>query len=197
MFLARVLFFKLHESAKFLVASKRASAAVVSLQRISKFNGTNSSWGLDDVVDHREELSKEENSAMRRREGESTENEDNHTKYSPSRPPSISSLALAQEPLLSPTDDEESASSFSTSSYPSSEYARPRRRPDWVNRLPRSLRPAVTDYLGRVNELLDGKWRRITLLIWAIWTLASGGYTVRFRRLFWLEVFERSLTPYL
>jgi len=180
MFLARVLFFKLHESAKFLVASKRASAAVVSLQRISKFNGTDSSWGLDDVLDSRDEPSME-NSAMRRREGGTTANEESDSSYSPSRPPSISSLALAQEPLLSPTDDEESSSSFSTSSYPSSEYARrsPRRRPDWVNRLPRSLRAAVTDYLGRVDELLEGKWRRITFLIWAIWTLASGGYTVR------------------
>lgn len=178
MFLARVLFFKLHESAKFLVASKRASAAVVSLQRISKFNGTNSTWGLDDVEDDvsstRTRASRTTSSSDRGGDASPIGAGESTRSPSPTRSPSISSVALSRAPLLDASDLE--SSTFS--SFAPSDFERAYRRPEWVNRLPQSSRGAVTDYLSRVDELLEGKWRRTTLYIWAIWTLASAGYTV-------------------
>ncbi|GAA6010975.1 hypothetical protein JCM11491_005893 [Sporobolomyces phaffii] len=184
MFLARVLFFKLHESAKFLVASKRASAAVVSLERISEFNGTTSTWSLDDVVD---DVSNLRARRMRASRGaDSTETRPEFDARSPSsRSPSVRSVAYSQAPLLGEDEDfDHDTQRSDASTYPASNSSwahiptRSRSRPEWVNRLPTSWRGAVTDYLTRVNELLEGKWRRTTLFIWAIWTLASAGYTM-------------------
>lgn len=52
MFLARIVFFRLHESPRYLVHAGRPEEAIVSLQLISKFNGSELSLGLDDVADH-------------------------------------------------------------------------------------------------------------------------------------------------
>lgn len=41
-----------------------------------------------------------------------------------------------------------------------------------------SLRKNVQDYLDRVSDMLDGKRRRITLLVWAIWFTVSAAYTI-------------------
>ncbi|GAA5975541.1 hypothetical protein JCM5350_002641 [Sporobolomyces pararoseus] len=171
MFLARVLFFKLHESPKFLVASKRASAAVVSLQKISRFNGTNSAWALDDVVDDVSSRRVQDAEEDGRGSGP-----DDQNSFSLSRSPSINSIAFSQAPLLDGNSDPEASD---ISSYAPSDFAsRPQSRPEWINRLPRSWRSAATDYSARVHNLLEGKWRAVTLLIWAIWTLASAGYTM-------------------
>ncbi|GAA5953174.1 hypothetical protein JCM3765_007432 [Sporobolomyces pararoseus] len=178
MFLARVLFFKLHESAKFLVASKRAPAAVVSLQKISKFNGTKSTWALNDVIDEVSSTNSRGDGSIRGVEEDQSVSttEDQHS-YSPSRSPSINSIAYSQAPLL---DDNSDIESSDFSSYAPPEFARQTnpQRPEWINKLPRSWRSAATDYSARVQDLLEGKWRRTTLFIWAIWTLASAGYTM-------------------
>lgn len=52
MFLARIVFFRLHESPRFLVHAGRLQEAVESLQMISRFNGSALSLELDDVRDH-------------------------------------------------------------------------------------------------------------------------------------------------
>ncbi|KAI0789718.1 major facilitator superfamily domain-containing protein [Abortiporus biennis] len=52
MFLARIVFFRLHESPRYLVHAGRPEEAIVSLQMISKFNGSELSLGLEDVADH-------------------------------------------------------------------------------------------------------------------------------------------------
>lgn len=52
MFLARMVFFRLHESPRYLVHAGRPEEAIVSLQLISKFNGSELALGLDDVSDH-------------------------------------------------------------------------------------------------------------------------------------------------
>ncbi|KAF8628622.1 hypothetical protein AX15_003759 [Amanita polypyramis BW_CC] len=52
MFLARIVFFRLHESPRFLVHAGRPHDALKSLQMISKFNGSDISIELSDVVDH-------------------------------------------------------------------------------------------------------------------------------------------------
>ncbi|KAF9054830.1 major facilitator superfamily domain-containing protein [Panaeolus papilionaceus] len=52
MFLARIVFFRLHESPRYLVHAGRPQEALRSLQEISKFNGTNILIELEDVRDH-------------------------------------------------------------------------------------------------------------------------------------------------
>ena len=53
MFLARIVFFRLYESPRYLVHAGRPQEAVKALQMISRFNGSDLSVELDDVVDHR------------------------------------------------------------------------------------------------------------------------------------------------
>lgn len=53
MFTARMLFFRLHESPRYLVHAGRPQEALVSLRLISRFNGSELALGLNDVRDHR------------------------------------------------------------------------------------------------------------------------------------------------
>jgi hypothetical protein len=53
MFLARIAFFRLHESPRYLVHAGRPQEALVSLQMISRFNGSDLAINLEDVHDHR------------------------------------------------------------------------------------------------------------------------------------------------
>ena len=52
MFLGRILFFRLHESPRYLVHAGRKQDALESLQMISRFNGSELELDLDDVEDH-------------------------------------------------------------------------------------------------------------------------------------------------
>ena len=52
MFLARMVFFHLHESPRYLVHAGRPQDALKSLQMISKFNGSDLEIELEDVRDH-------------------------------------------------------------------------------------------------------------------------------------------------
>jgi hypothetical protein len=53
MFIARMVFFRLHESPRYLVHAGRAQEALESLQMISRFNGSELSLDLEDVDDNR------------------------------------------------------------------------------------------------------------------------------------------------
>lgn len=52
MFLARMVFFRLHESPRYLVSAGRPQDAIKSLQLISRFNGSEMEVELDDVRDY-------------------------------------------------------------------------------------------------------------------------------------------------
>ncbi|RDB14860.1 putative MFS-type transporter PB1E7.08c [Hypsizygus marmoreus] len=52
MFLARIVFFRLHESPRYLVHAGRPLEAIESLQMISRFNGSDLSLEIEDVYDH-------------------------------------------------------------------------------------------------------------------------------------------------
>ncbi|KAL1950548.1 hypothetical protein VTO73DRAFT_5672 [Trametes versicolor] len=51
MFIARIVFFRLHESPRFLVHAGRPEEAMESLQLISRFNGEELDLGLEDIED--------------------------------------------------------------------------------------------------------------------------------------------------
>lgn len=53
MFLARIVFFRLHESPRYLVHAGRHQEALESLQMISRFNGSDLAIDLEDVDDRR------------------------------------------------------------------------------------------------------------------------------------------------
>ena len=52
MFLGRIVFFRLHESPRYLVHAGRKEDALLSLQMISRFNGSELALDLEDVEDH-------------------------------------------------------------------------------------------------------------------------------------------------
>lgn len=56
MFLARIVFFRLHESPRYLVHAGRPQEALESLQMISRFNGSDLSIEIGDVQDHHQPI---------------------------------------------------------------------------------------------------------------------------------------------
>lgn len=52
-FIARIVFFRLHESPRYLVHAGRHEEALLNLQKISRFNGSELSLDLGDVCDQR------------------------------------------------------------------------------------------------------------------------------------------------
>lgn len=57
MFVARMVFFQLHESPRYLVRTGRHEEAVAALQKISKFNGTELTLNVEDVMDYQSHTS--------------------------------------------------------------------------------------------------------------------------------------------
>ncbi|KAM0786773.1 hypothetical protein ACM66B_002208 [Microbotryomycetes sp. NB124-2] len=53
-----------------------------------------------------------------------------------------------------------------------------RSRPAWADRVPAFMASGVDEYLSRLDELFDDKWKRTTILVWLIWLMASAGYTI-------------------
>ncbi|GAA5864177.1 hypothetical protein JCM8547_001280 [Rhodosporidiobolus lusitaniae] len=191
MFLARILLIRLQESAKFLVASNRPSAAVIALRRISKINGQDHRWVLSDVVD--EPAPSPAGSAKERRTSNGGDYESTGETRSPSRGPSPFpplDTATAGEgnrspppPPASDTSDLDVESDLDALSYGSGTPtpSRPfhlKSRPAWISHFPSSWHSAVEDYAARMEELLEPEWKRTTLLVWMVWTLASAGYTI-------------------
>ncbi|KAH8114414.1 MFS general substrate transporter [Phellopilus nigrolimitatus] len=62
-FLARIVFFRLHESPRYLVHAGRPEEAVLNLQKISRFNGSELSLDLEDVIDQHNAASGDEEQA--------------------------------------------------------------------------------------------------------------------------------------
>ncbi|BGP56209.1 hypothetical protein JCM8202_002100 [Rhodotorula sphaerocarpa] len=191
---ARVLLFRLHESPKFLVASNQPSAAVVSLRRISKANGHHEPrWALADVVDDHSSSSEEDPDANGTRMTKaapgyeatghtSPESRPRSSFASPYRPPSSPvNPALLEEGEMA--DLSLPASAMSAGDGEGDGPIRDglsgkRSRTGWTRRLPPSWQEGMDAYGERFNELLAPDWRRTTMLVWIIWTLASAGYTI-------------------
>ena len=177
--------FRLHESPKFLVASNRPSAAVVTLRRISKINGDEAPWALSDGVDHHHDRNDD-----RAADGPSHSSGSLVAKSPPgyaamghTSPESRPRSSLAS-PFQAPSTFEDGDLSEFTlpDSALSFDGARSgalnHQPPAWIERLPAALQGPVTAYADRFSDLLAPKWRRTTLFVWTIWTLASAGYTV-------------------
>ncbi|KAI0286406.1 major facilitator superfamily domain-containing protein [Russula brevipes] len=112
MFLARMVFFRLHESPRYLVHAGRPQDALESLQMISKFNGSELALDLEDVEDRIRVPPPHSHDSAIRAENPSSRlfDADTETSSSPTdmEPPSV--LAHAGTPLSStPPDGAEGA----------------------------------------------------------------------------------------
>jgi hypothetical protein len=113
MFLARMVFFRLYESPRYLVHAGRPQDALESLQMISKFNGSELELDLEDVEDHiRVPPARTQDSATRTGSGNRPPSlrlfdADAEISSSPTdiKPPSPSPLANAGTPLSSTPPD--------------------------------------------------------------------------------------------
>ncbi|KDN52949.1 MFS general substrate transporter [Tilletiaria anomala UBC 951] len=189
--IARLIFFKLFESPKFLVASGRHQEARVVLQQIAAFNGKPLPVSLRDVEDE-----------QRRHAGSAQRD---------SRPfRGFSSLfggdGKANSPGYDalPTEDEEHGRSEMEEATPSQSLDRPSIEaaqattssmhilspaaplplplsppPAFVRRLlPANWHTGLADFWARYTHLFEPHWRRTTILVWAIWTLVSLAFTI-------------------
>ena len=93
MFLARMVFFRLHESPRYLVHAGRPQEAIESLQLISKFNGSHLSLALEDVDDQ-----KPQPVASRRLRGDNQERDDSEDSTPFLRRKSSAENAASEEP---------------------------------------------------------------------------------------------------
>lgn len=177
MFLARIFFIRLQESAKFLVAANRPTAAVIALRKISKMNGEEVRWSLSDVVDDASTGGKEGRGGDYDATGSSPSRGTSPLRSAGSTSlPNVSSLTLDTDADL----DLESDADLSASASNVPSFARSgKNRPTWIARFPSAWHSAIEDYAVRIEELLEPEYKRTTLLVWALWTLASAGYTVR------------------
>ncbi|ETW81874.1 major facilitator superfamily [Heterobasidion irregulare TC 32-1] len=182
MFLARMVFFRLHESPRYLVHAGRHQEALESLQMISRFNGDDFDISLYDVDD-----------SVRDRLGENTpflsppHDEDSHLL-------SASAVVQAESPVVPEPD----ADTDAAASHPPP--ARPRPRPPrsesrasrtsvtssifegkggWLWwKLPRWIRRPLGAWLDRFAMVLAPEWIRTTVVVWGVWFGMSLGYTM-------------------
>ena len=205
MFLSRIVFFRLQESPKFLTASLRHSEAVIALQRISRINGQDRNWGLDDVVDpasrqaSRQTEDEEEDGATTieirttppsppesRRQSMSTPGEYDSTgemRKSLSEERELREAEALQEEGQTLSGYSDDGLPHRISIPPLKARGRGRRKTgrDWVGKLPHNMADSVDEYFERLDELFESKWKRTTVLMWSIWFLMSAGYTVSLR----------------
>lgn len=173
MALARILFFSLHESPRFLVHSGRKEEAALALAKIAKFNGEEFRITVADVNDD-EEYNAGTHSSTRLRHSLSLED----------RPvfADEEGEALLESPILtrarstSPILHRRSLSRTST-------YMPSKPKTNRILVLLRKwLATPLKAWYARIAGLLSGEWRNRTLLIWAIWMTLSLGRVFCFPR---------------
>ncbi|TFK63042.1 MFS general substrate transporter [Pluteus cervinus] len=199
MFLARIVFFRLYESPRYLVHAGRPQEALESLQMISRFNGSDLALDLDDVRDHR--LSKDfsklptpsppsDDEATARPSlrqydatGESNTPLDGHVFSTPQ----LEQQSRISSPLrasLDATPRPSNATQIPPSVRHSRRLSRDSRRPTSIYGKRRSvfmerwvLSP-LRAWWDRVQVVLTPEWMRTTLLVWATWWAMSLAYTM-------------------
>ncbi|KAK0203016.1 MFS general substrate transporter [Desarmillaria ectypa] len=191
MFSARMVFFRLHESPRFLVHAGRHQEAVESLQMIARFNGAPLSLDLDDVEDVRSVDQHPAVAPDTRPAGDDGTNSptrvaDYHsTGESPAQQLESHSFETPtipyQEPHSLKEDVEPIVRPRRVSSRPTS---RSRRRTSSVYEkqlysvLPSWLRRPLWAWWDRILMVLTPEWLRTTLFMWAAWCAMSLAYTM-------------------
>lgn len=175
MFLARVLFFRLSESPRFLAASGDYAGALESLEKISKFNGNEKEWSLNDVIDDngnfgRATLGDERGGERGALGGDGLD---------------YDSTAESDSPLSgrgSPTGYSSPPSHLLLSPGSTTRSRATKNREDGIRYidqyLPTGIASFIDDNLERTTVLFEPRYRLSTQLIWTIWTLVSAAYSI-------------------
>lgn len=174
MFLSRITFFRLYESPRYLVHAGRPQEAIVSLQKISEFNGEEMSLNLEDVQDKLViENSNLPPSSSEQMKLPSTR--ERQMDYQALRKSSIS-----EEPAVQDDSGELVSSAFpsrsmshsrvSSRSLPKAQVAQ--------GSLPRWIRKPLHAWFKRLGMVLSPEWRRTTILVWIVWWSMSLAFTM-------------------
>ncbi|TFK26851.1 MFS general substrate transporter [Coprinopsis marcescibilis] len=201
MFTARMVFFRLHESPRYLVHAGRPYDAIKSLEMISRFNGSDLCVELDDVRDHLHPHQDADAHAQQQTSGldQAQLSPTDGTEYQASRPRATSRTIFdatmiqdgrtPPDVLLSRASSAESGGGQRPPLMTA--YAATGETPALVDRrrasvyeqklcwsLPRWLRKPLWAWLDRVMMVLSPEWVRTTVLVWAAWWAMSLAYTM-------------------
>ncbi|KAF8531259.1 major facilitator superfamily domain-containing protein [Gautieria morchelliformis] len=195
MFVARVAFFRLHESPRYLVHAGRPHDAVLSLRKISEFNGDDLAIDLGNVEDRREAVlfaaedadieaiesvpcpAKRYSHDDTNDHAEPTMNGAIHpnfnyhaTESTPSPPnPVAYEDAPAGSSRMDDGGESETDPFFSVHEIKTAQS---------LHRLPCWARRPISAWLSRLAMVLSKEWRSTTLLVWWIWFAISLAYTM-------------------
>ncbi|KZT44614.1 MFS general substrate transporter [Sistotremastrum suecicum HHB10207 ss-3] len=161
MFLCRILFFTLHESPRYLVHAGRHREAIISLQKISAFNGEPVRLELSDVQDtYKESL-----------EGTLLDREN---------PPPPTVIVPQNQYAVYGDYDQEAAGVVQASPLladersPSPSESALRVEDAVLDQQSRRMRASA----NKIAAVLSPEWRRTTLLVWATWWTMSLAFTM-------------------
>jgi hypothetical protein len=205
MFTARIIFFRLHESPRYLVSAGRHQEALESLQLIARFNGDDLALRLADVQDVFVASPVGDDDGHRRSSTHS-----NRSASPPTRPGRHPTRMTSETGLFngapvtgyesingSPEDEEGERKSEDAAQHPPSPPRRARSAPQLrphshrmstassmklhevegfcCGWLPGVLRRPLVGWLDRISVVLDDEWRRTTVLVWCAWFSMSLG----------------------
>ncbi|MCO5614000.1 hypothetical protein L7F22_068280 [Adiantum nelumboides] len=185
--MARLVFFTLFESPKYLVSAGKHEEARSVLQRIAAFNGDPKRVRLSDVSDRNEP----QTTSFRPNRTRSTFIPD----HQPTQPPRSSIdwsngqdqerqglMANADEEI--DTETQQRRHSFGghehqhDSEWQASIQSNNTKWSKTLKFLPESWRPSVGESVSRYTELFSPYWRKTTILVWSIWTIFTLAYTM-------------------
>jgi len=179
MFLSRITFFRLYESPRYLVHAGRPQEAIVSLQKISEFNGEEMSLNLEDVEDKLDAQAPGSPDALVPKRGPSGPFEpevgDQQRDYQALRKTSISEEIGRGEALedWTPTAIPRRPASHSRAS------SRSHLKGQLTSgRFPRWIRRPMRAWFKRLGMVMSPEWRRTTLIVWLIWWAMSLAFTM-------------------
>lgn len=185
----RVVFFRLFESAKFLVAAGKHEEARHVLQRIADFNGQPLGVRLSDV---RDQADGEDAGVTRETQRPSlfkrlTSSRPTRTLFRSGSAATYSGLPQQPSPQEGPGDNDEEIRGSSGDEDPHGRHRHTSRDAmeegvmDWPASLgfvPRSWRKGLWDAGQRYADLFTPEWKRTTVLVWSIWTIFTLAYTM-------------------
>lgn len=190
--MARLVFFTLFESPKYLVSAGKHEEARSVLQRIAAFNGDPKRVRLSDVSDRNEaqDASSRTNRARstflpsddRRRDDHASQQARGSMDWNNgSNQERQGLMADVEEGEEAETQQRRHSFGGHEHQHDSEWQANRQSNMKWsktMQLLPESWRPSVAESASRYTELFSPYWRKTTILVWSIWTIFTLAYTM-------------------